>query len=266
MTRIKKFSLALWWWAARWIAHVGVVKRLEEIWVSPVAVSGTSMGSIVWALLALGKTSSQMQEIAKNIPFFKLVESWGSLGLLKWTRVEKYLDELFEWKEFSQTQIPLSITATDIDTGERVIFTQWKISQAVRASISLPGIFYPKEIDWRSLVDWGLANNLPIELLPGWKVIAVSALRDIHRKIPKKRTVFGIEWKKSIFWNTYDIIQKTIDIMLSQNEQRSVTSRKDVLYLRPQFDNLDYYDFLKYDDFIKAGYESTQEIWKFIWL
>jgi len=64
--------------------------------------------------------------------------------------------------------------------------------------------------------------------------------------------MFGRDWSKSIFGNTYSIIQKTIDIMLAQNEARSIASRSDVTYIRPKFDGLDYYEFDKYERFILA--------------
>lgn len=222
------------------------------------------MWAVVWALYALWKSASEMEQIAKDIPFLRLMETWGNLGLFKWNNVEAYLDELFWGKYFEDTKIPFSTTATDIDTGEGIVFPTGKLSEAVRASISLPGIFYPKEIDERSLVDGGLTNNLPVELLPEGKVIAVSALRDIKRKIPKVIEVFWIEWKRSIFWNTYDIIQKTTDIMLTQNENRSIESREEVLYVRPEFDTLDYYNFLEYKMFIEAGYAASGEIIDFL--
>jgi hypothetical protein len=102
-------------------------------------------------------------------------------------------------------------------------------------------------------------NNLPIEVLPAGKVIAVSAMRDPLRRISYRRKIFSINWQKAIFANGYSIIQKTIDIVLAQNESQSVRSRKDVTYIRPEFDNLDYYDFSKYLQFIESGYKKAQQ-------
>ena len=253
-----KFSLALGGWAARGIAHIGVIRRLEELGMTPTAISGTSMWAIVGTLLALGKSSQDMERMIAEVPWMKLLDPDMTKWLIKWKKVEKYLDTLFEWKSFEDTLIPLTVTATDIDTGESIIFRSGKLSDAVRASISLPGVFTPKDIDGHHCVDGGLAANLPIEYLPEWPVIAISALRDLSRKIEYKNRTFGIDWSKSIFGNTYSIIQKTIDIMLTQNEARSVASRKDVLYIRPEFDKLDYYEFDKYTLFIEAGYIAAK--------
>lgn len=83
-------------------------------------------------------------------------------------------------------------------------------------------------------------------------------MRDLTRKIVYKKKIFSLDWQKSIFSNGYNILQKTIDIMLAQNEARSVVSRRDVLYIRPKFDGLDYYEFHKYKELIHSGYEASQ--------
>jgi NTE family protein len=157
--------------------------------------------------------------------------------------------------------MPLTIIATDLDTGELISIKTGKLSEAVRASISLPGVFDPRTIDGRHLVDGGLTNNLPIESLPSGPVIAVSAIRDIRRKLRYERRVLGTVFQKTLFGNIYNIAQKTFDIILSQNESRSVLSRPEITYIRPNFEaNLDYLDFRKYKKFIAAGYEKATEI------
>lgn len=258
------FSLALGGGGARGLAHIWVIQKLEELNMSPIAIAGTSMGAIIWTLLALWKTSQDMEKIIAKINFLTLIDPDMTEWLVKWKKVETLLDTLFEGKDFSETLIPLQVIATDINTGDRIIFSEWKLSRAVRASICLPGIFVPKTIDSRSLVDGWLTNNLPVEVLPEWKVIAVSALRDLTRKLKKSRTILGFSIQKTIFWNSYDLLQKTIDIMLAQNESRSLISREDIVYIRPKFDSLDYYEFYKYKDFIRAWYTAAKNIGEWI--
>lgn len=215
------------------------------------------MGSIVGALFALGKTSHDMETMLDEMPWFKLVDFDMKKGLLKGDKVEAFLDKHFEGKSFEDLKIPLTITATDLDTGEGILFRSGKIAPAVRASIGVPGVFSPKEYDERKLVDGGLTANLPIEVLPRGRVIAVSAMRDLTRKVAYHTKLFSLDWQKTLFSNGYNLVQKTIDIMLSQNESRSVTSRNDVIYIRPEFDGLDYYEFLKYKAFIESGYHQA---------
>ncbi|GAB0174741.1 MAG: patatin-like phospholipase family protein [Candidatus Altimarinota bacterium] len=256
----KKFSLALGGGGARGLAHIGVIRYLEEQNARPIAISGTSMGSIIGTLYALGKSSHQMEDILEEIEWLKLVDFDMKRGLLKGVKVEKYLDGLFEGKSFEDLQIPLTLTATDLDTGEGILFHSGKLAPALRSSIGIPGVFSPKEYQDRVLVDGGLTANLPIEILPEGEVIAVSAMRDLSRKVHYRTKIFSLDWQNTLFSNGYHLMQKTIDIMLSQNENRSVLSRKKVHYIRPEFDGLDYYEFGKYKAFIESGYKKASGV------
>jgi predicted acylesterase/phospholipase RssA len=80
------------------------------------------------------------------------------------------------------------------------------------------------------------------------------------RKIAYEKKVFSLEWQNSIFSNSYNIVQKTIDITLSQNEKRSLTSRPGITYIHPNFGDLDYYEFHRYKEFISLGYQKAKEI------
>jgi len=252
-----KFSLALGGWWARGLSHIGVIRRFEEMWMRPSHIAGTSMGAIIGALYALGKTSHEMEEIIKNIRMQKLIDIDFKRGLLKGKKVAAFLDDIFAGADFSETRIPLQIIATELDTGKKKIFTKGNISEAVRASIWLPGVFTPYEYEGTIFVDGWLVNNLPVETLPEGRVIAISALRDITRQIEYSRNLLSFDIPVGLFGNAYSILQKTIDIMLSQNEERSLVSRTDIFYIHPKYTNLDYYEFHKYEKFIQAGYEAS---------
>lgn len=254
------FSLALGGGAARGIAHVGVIRRLEELGYVPRAISGTSMWAIVATLSALGHTSHDMERILREVKWLSLIDFDMKRWLIKWVKIERYLDRIFEGKSFSDTRVPLVLTSTDIDTGEAVVFSTGKLSHAVRASIGVPGIFSPLHHDGRYLVDGWLTANLPIEVLPDGRVIAVSAMRDITKKISYKRRLFSLDWQKTVFSNGYTILRKTIDIVIIQNEKRSIMSRPDIIYIRPDFADMDYYEFHRYPLFIESGYAAAKAI------
>jgi NTE family protein len=255
-----RFSLALGGGWARWLAHIGVLRFFEEKGLFPHALSGTSMGAIIATLIALGKKSRDIEMILDSVELLSLVDFDMKKWVIAWEKLEAYFEKLFEGKAFRDTRMPLFITATDINIGEGRVFHEGKLSKAVRASIGLPGIFPPFDHENQELVDGGLTANLPIELLPKGRVIAVSAMRDLSRKIVYKRKIFSLDWQNSIFTNSYNIMQKTIDIMLSQNESRSLQSRDDIIMIRPSFDSLDYYEFHKYREFIQSGYEKAKEV------
>ncbi len=258
------FSLALGGGGARGLSHIGVIRRLEELWMKPSYIAGTSMGAIIGALYALGKTSHDMEDIIKKIRMAKLIDIDFKKWLLKGKKVTAFLDDIFGGASFSDTKIPLQVVATEFDTGKKRVFIEGKISEAVRASIGLPGIFRPLEHEGALFVDGGLVNNLPVELLPEGRVIAVSALRDITRQIEYTRNLLSFQIPVGLVGNSYAILQKTIDIMLSQNEERSRTSRSDIIYIHPKYTNLDYYEFHKYEKFIQAGYEASSGLEAYI--
>ncbi len=253
-----KFSLALGGGAARGLAHIGAIRAFEESGFRPSAVAGTSMGAIVAALLAFGKTSSEMVGIAASVPYFKLLDSDLRSGLIGGKKIEKYLRTLFGDAKIEDAKIPLAIVATDILTGGKRVFREGDAVSAIRASIGIPGVLKPFEYDGTQYVDGGISENLPVEELPDGPVLAVSVLRDVGRPIKTRAKVLGFEWNHAIFGMGYQILQKTIDIMMAQNEARSLASRPGVTLLHPRFEGIDYYEFHRHAEIVRIGYETAK--------
>ena len=111
----KEYSLALWWWAARWFAHIWVIKYLEENNICINEISGTSIWAIIWWLYALWKTSKEIEEFAKSINYFKLIDLDFKLGLFKGKNVYEKLKEIFLNKKIEDLDISLKIVATNIE-------------------------------------------------------------------------------------------------------------------------------------------------------
>ena len=257
----KEYSLALWWWAARWFAHIWVIKYLEENNICINEISGTSIWAIIWWLYALWKTSKEIEEFAKSINYFKLIDLDFKLGLFKGKNVYEKLKEIFWDKKIEDLDISLKIVATNIETSEKKVFEKWKIIDAIRASISLPWIFIPYVIWEDSYVDWWIVNNLPIEVL-NWKdIIAISALKKVDSPIKKRKTFLWFNLPVSFFNLNFQILQRTILIMMKQNEDRSInTENKNIIYLNPVKEELDFFNFNKVDEFISLGYEWIKNL------
>jgi len=255
-----EFWLALGGWAARGIAHVGVLKYLEENDLQPKEVSGTSMGSIIAAFIATGKTSTQIIEYLKNIKFITLIDPSLQSGLIKWEKIKQLFEEIFWDTYIEDTKIPLRIVATDIDSWKKKVFTTWKIVDALRASIGIPGVFDPYVIEGCRYVDGWLTENIPCSVLSTENIVAVSALRDINRNVIKKSKILGFEFDNH-FATGYAIMQKSIDILLAQNEEKSIQSSKQhVILLRPKFPKIDYYEFHRYEEIIEIWYQEAKKI------
>ena len=254
----QSYSLALGGWAARGLSYIWVIQYLEEHDIQITEISGTSIGAIVAWLYAMGKSSAEMRGIAEKINYFKLMDIKMKHGLLKWNKVYKKLHSIFWDVCIEDLKIPLKIVATCITTWEKKVFTSGKLIDAIRASMSLPSIFEPYKIDGNMYLDWGIVNNLPIEVLDGKNVIAVTALKKWNEEMKLKRKVIGIDFNVWFFTMNFQVLQKTIILMMKQNELRSIeTSEKNITLIEPEYGKLEFYSFNKLDELIKVGYEAV---------
>lgn len=255
-----KFSLALGWWAARWLAHIWVIRYLEESGLTPQEISWTSMWALVAALFASWRTSIHMSKVAWEINYLKFVDFDMKKGVLAWKKLHEFFSDLFGDMLIEDLDMKLKIVAADIISWDKIIFENWKIADALRASVSLPWVMAPYKMGDMELVDWWILSNLPIEVLDWKNVIAVSVLRDISRPIKKNVKILWYDFSKPFLWYSYEMLQKTTDIMMKQNEDRSLSSWKNVIYLHPEFPEIDYYEFHNHKKIIKIGYEEMYKI------
>lgn len=254
-----KFSLALGWWAARWLAHIWVIKYLEENNLKPSEVSWTSMWAIIASMYATWKTSSEMLEICSKINYFKLIDIDFKKWLIAWNKIKNFFKQFFGDLRIEDTDIPLTIVSTNINTWEKYVFKSGLIIDAIRSSLSIPWVIIPNKFKDVELVDGWIVNNLPIEVLSNDNVLAVSVLRDTSRQLTTKIKVLGFEVKHNIFWMSYQILQKSIDIMMKQNEDKSINCWKNVILLHPKFPKIDYFEFHKYKEISEIWYKDSQE-------
>jgi len=256
---MKKVSLVLGWWAARGLAHIWVYKYLEEQEIEISEISGTSMWAIVWGLIAIWKNSDEIIEFAKDFNFLKLIDIDFKTGLLKWDKIEKKLKEIFGEMKIEDTKIPFKIIATNVEKAETKVFDSWNIVDAIRASISLPWIFVPKEINSEIYVDWWIMMNLPIEILSWKDILAISALKINTWKIVQDKEFLWIKFKTGFWKNNYETLKRSVILMMKVNEDNSLkTPNKNIILIRPNFGDLDIIDFGKVDEFVDIGYKEMK--------
>lgn len=260
---MKEYCLTLWGWWARWFIHLGVLKLLEEKDIKLTEISWSSMWAVIWAMIAIWMDYEEITNMAKDLNFLKLVDIDFRTWLLKWNKIENKFKEIFQNKKIEDTDIPLKIVATNIETSEPEVFKSWKIVDALRASISLPWIFVPKEIDKKLYIDWWIMMNLPIEALDWNDIIAVSSLKLNAWKIIKEKKVFWIKFKTGFWKNNYEIIKRSVLSMMKVNEDNSIrTPWKNIQLIRPVFWDLDITNFWKLDEFINLGYNEARKVLK----
>ncbi|CAM1345794.1 patatin-like phospholipase family protein [Tenacibaculum crassostreae] len=193
-----KVGLVLSGGGAKGFAHIGILKELEKAGVQIDYVGGTSMGAVVGGLFASGYDAKQIEEIILNTDFMKLLQdviprkekpffnkAYGEkyaislpikkdglglpLGLSKGQNVLNFLTELLapvdEVTNFSKLPIPFYCVATNIETGEEVVLQEGSLPLALRASAAFPSLLNPVEIDGKLLVDGGVVNNFPVDVM-----------------------------------------------------------------------------------------------------
>ena len=197
-------ALALGGGAAKGFAHIGVIKALEAQGIVPDIVIGTSAGSVVGAMYAAGKNGFQLQELA--IEFDKtVVTDWNlnpfSKGMLIGEKLAEFINKAVGGKTIEKMTRKLGVVATDLNSGEAIVFRSGDTGTAVRASSSVPGVFQPVLIRNRSYVDGGLVAPVPVRFAREMGATFVIAV-DISDKPAQGKTK-----------DTFDTLMQTISIM-----------------------------------------------------
>ena len=160
-----RIGLALGGGAARGFAHVGVIAVLEEAGLRPSVVVGTSAGSLVAALYASGKSSAQLQQTALNMEEVAITDWMLPIfgrGMFRGEALSRYVNDLVAGRLIENMVIPLGIVATDLNSGQAVLFQRGDTGMAVRASSAVPAVFVPVKINGREYVDGGLVSPVPV--------------------------------------------------------------------------------------------------------
>lgn len=228
-------------------AHIGVLQELEKEGVGIAGIVGTSMGAIIGSLYASGRSPKELERIVMDVNLGELVTASGGhyfnlsdkatrdisiirpeiytdlhnkvtgpLGFVAGTSVLEYIAQLLSHvtvTDFRCLPIPFAAVATDLISGEKVVLRRGSLASAVRASMSVPGVFDPWEINGRMLVDGGLVSNMPVEtarsLFPGYPVIAVNLTSELE-PLEKLGTVLNV-------------LSQSITILTMQNVRREAT-------------------------------------------
>ena len=186
----KKVALVLSGGGARGIAHIGVIEELEKRDYTITSIAGTSMGSVVGGVYAMGKME-EFKEWLFTLDKMKVANlldfSFGSPGLIKGDRVLRRMMEFIPDRNIEDLPIPYAAVATDIISQEEVVFTTGSVYKAIRASIAIPAVITPVKTKTGILVDGGVINNIPVNRVTrhnGDILIAVNVNANIP--LPKK--------------------------------------------------------------------------------
>lgn len=226
---------------ARGLAHIGVLKVLEQENIPVDFIAGTSVGSVIGAAYASGICAKELEEVAALVRF-KDFSRWtfSRFGIFSNDKMALFLNKVLRCKTFEELRIPLAVTATDVVTGDAVVFTSGNLVDPVRASCAYPGMFLPVNVNGRLLVDGLLAHGVP-----------AAPLRDM-----------GAERVVSIFlsahWvkpkgprHVFDVIGQCFSI--AQTKMCGPWKAASDVILEPAIGEFGYDDFARAPDLIRAG-------------
>ncbi|OGU56247.1 MAG: hypothetical protein A2V66_02920 [Ignavibacteria bacterium RBG_13_36_8] len=222
---MKKIGLALGAGGARGLAHIVFLEAFEELGIKPSVISGTSIGAIIGAVYAAGISAKEMKEAVNEIVFSKKTKFWEIHkksdiikmfnfidpdyhvgGMIKGEKFVKFLFEHMRIDKFEDLQIPLKIIATNYWNKEEVILEKGNLLQAIRASFSLPGLFSPVDINGTLLMDGGMVNPLPYDILKD--DCDITAAIDVSAK--KVKTEESTPPAYEILFSAFQIMQNSI--------------------------------------------------------
>jgi NTE family protein len=245
-----KIGLALGGGAAYGYAHVGAIKVLEREGIIPCMIAGSSVGSFVAAIYASVMDAKKLEEITLSLDWMDIaMPTIPKEGLVSMERLGDFLKRKIDCRNMEDTKIPYYSVATDIITGNEVVFDKGPIDKAVRASTGLPGIFAPTETEAGLFIDGGVTNNLPADVLKARGadfVIAVDVTTCTHLDIRKHRDIFSIVWKG---WQ----------VAVEQNMKHKSMADADMI-IKPKLDNMNPFDISKKKEIMAAGESAAQEV------
>jgi NTE family protein len=234
-------GLALGGGFARGYAHLGVLHVFEEQQIPISCISGTSIGSILGAAYASGTPLPQLIERCRQIRLRDFAR-WrvSRFGLASNDRLEALVHRCFDSRQFEDLVIPLAIVATDLGTGDPVVFKQGNLADAIRASCAFPGLFEPVQIGTRCLADGGLVAPVP-----------TRAARELGAEIVVGISVGLHDGQRGAPTNIFQVVSRAVSA--AQKHQLEVWERHADLVLRPSVQALAWDDFDQIDEAMEAG-------------
>ena len=241
-------ALALGGGAARGFAHVGALQALDAAGIRPDIVVGTSAGSVVGAIYASGLRGDALRQAAEKVEQTSITD-WQlpllNRGVLRGVSLERFINEQVGNRNIQSMPMRLGIVATDLQSGEGILFRSGNTGQAVRASSAVPGVFEPVRIGARDYVDGGLVAPVPVLYARQMGADVVVAI-DISSKPGDAATTGQLQ----VLMQTFTIMGKTIS--------KFELTQADVV-LRPQLAGMSSADFSNRQKSIEAGRAAMQQ-------
>jgi NTE family protein len=248
LRRGRSFGLALGGGAARGIAHLGILKVLEETGLRPQFITGTSAGSIVGALYAGGYGWETIAEVIRALDWSDFVQPvFPKMGLVRADRLEERLSDLLGDRTIEELDIPFKAMTVDLECGELFVMDSGPVAHAVRASCSIPGIFEPVVFEDRLLVDGGLLNDIPVDVCRQMGADIVLGV-DLGADMDRERTPENI----------FGVLMASFAIM--SRHCRASAPDDNTIIIQPDLAGFNYHNLKRSDEMIQRGEMAARKV------
>lgn len=241
-----KIGLALGSGGARGFAHLGVIKTLLDAEIPIDMIAGSSMGAMVGCFYGAGLDIERLYKLSRVFKRkYYLDFTIPKMGFIAGNRVKELIRIFTHGRNLEQLDIPVHVVATELMTGDKVVFKEGPIADAVRASIAIPGIFVPEKYDGKLLIDGGVVDRVPVSVVEDMGADIIIAV-DVSR-INRNTEITSI----------YDVIMQSIDIL-----QMEIVSNREIasdVMIRPPVEKYSSRAFTNIDEIIAIGEEETKK-------
>jgi NTE family protein len=242
-----RIGLALGGGFARGLAHVGILKVLEDEGIIPDFIAGTSVGAVIGAAYCSGVSAKELEEIAAIVRFKDFARyTISRFGLCTNDRMTGFLRKILKVKTFEELRIPLAVTATNFMTGEPVVFTKGPLVDPVRASCAYPGVFLPVNVEGQLMVDGLLGHAVPTQPLRQMGADRVAAV------------YFGAHWVQRTPRHVFEVIGQCFSIAMAN--MSSLWKQYTDITIEPNVTGYAFDDFQRASSLVKIGEEAGREI------
>jgi len=280
----KNVALVLSSGGARGIAHIGAIEELERQGYNIISIAGTSMGALVGGVYATGKLTEYKEWLSSldKLDVFKMVDfTFSTCGLVKGDKIFKEMRKLVPDTNIEDLKIPFTAVATDIINKKEVIFTEGDLFEAIRASISIPSVFTPLQINDSLLIDGGVLNPIPVnrvkrsdnDILVVVNVNAFIPDNKTKKTEPKEKKnglmsseiLKGLQNKLSEIipknnkekLGYFNLITETISLMIYQISTLTLQNYQPDIVINISRQACGNYDFYRAEELIETGRNAT---------
>ena len=242
-----KIGIALSGGGARGIAHLGVLKALEEKGIRPHMITGTSAGALAGAFYAAGLTPEQILDIITQTSFLRALRPAINLrGLLKIDLIQALFRRHMPVETFEGLDIKLIVATTDLTYGELVYFSSGDLIRPVAASTCIPGLFAPVELNGHCLIDGGVLNNMPVEPLVGHNDFIIGVHTNCYPERPEIRSLRST-------------IERSFQLAINDNVRERIPLCN--LFIEPpELSRFTIFDLKRAHEIFTIGYEYAKEL------